>query len=187
MLPNRELGEMFDIRPANPIITVWRQAKKSAVRINGFCQKLRGKEIMLKIIGGIVVASAVLAIGCGGSAPANSNSNKAAANVGTGPVNVDPANMPAGISTAPVQPSANTTPGIPATNVAVPKGATPTPGIPSPEELKKGIKPGTTPTPGIPSPEELKKAMSGKLPANAPPPPAPGDAPMMKSTKKKPQ
>ena len=142
---------------------------------------------MIKIISGIVDASAAFAVGCGGGAPVNSNSNKPAANVGTGPVNVDPANMPAGISTVPVQPSANTTPGISAANTAVPKGATPTPGIPSPEELKKGIKPGATPTPGIPSPEELKKAMSGKLPTNAPLPPPPGDAPMMKSTKKKPQ
>ncbi|HRA40917.1 MAG TPA: hypothetical protein PK108_10195 [Pyrinomonadaceae bacterium] len=148
---------------------------------------------MNKFISGFIIASTVFAVACGGSAPANNSSkannssNTNVANVGSGPVNVDPANMPAGISVEPVKPSADTTPGIPAANTAVPKGATPTPGIPSPAELKKGIKPGVTPTPGIPSAEELKKAMSGKLPVNAPPPPPPGDVPMMKSTKKKPQ
>ncbi|MBK9765959.1 MAG: hypothetical protein IPP63_02460 [Chloracidobacterium sp.] len=82
---------------------------------------------MNKFISGFVIASTVYAVACGGSAPANNSSkannssNTNVANVGSGPVNVDPANMPAGISVEPVKPSADTTPGIPAANTAVPK------------------------------------------------------------------
>ncbi len=141
--------------------------------------------MMLKLLMIITaLAAAAISFGCGGTEPAKSNSNTSASNVGNGPVKIDTANMPEGLSTQPIQPSANTTPGIPATNMVLPKGATPTPGIPSPEELKRGIKPGLTPTPGIPSPAELKKMMQGK-PVNAMPPPGvSNDAPMMKSTNK---
>lgn len=47
--------------------------------------------------------------------------------------------------------------------IALPKGATPTPGIPSEEEIKKQMSPQTKktpPIPGIPSEEELKRQMS---------------------------
>ncbi len=73
--------------------------------------------------------------------------------------------MPAGLSTAPVQPSGNSTPGIPPVIANLPKGATPTPGIPDPATLKKPMKPGVTPTPGIPDAATLRKAM-GQPPTN---------------------
>lgn len=125
----------------------------------------------------IIILSSIFAIGCG-TAPsnvANSNSN--------GPVKLDPANMPAGINTSPVQPSGNSTPGIPPANAvnAVPKGATPTPGIPDPADLNKKPKPGATPTPGIPDQETLKKQL--QRPANVSATPPAGEAPsMMRST-----
>ncbi len=137
----------------------------------------------------IFLTTAALSVGCGGGAPANANtnSNSAVNGIGTGPVKLDPANMPEGINPQPIQPSANTTPGIPATNTVLPKGGTPTPGIPSPEELKRGIKPGVTPTPGIPSPAELKKMMQGKPATSMPTPDPSADTPRMKSSNKLPK
>lgn len=125
---------------------------------------------------------ALFSFGCGSSGPANS-ANTAAAN-SNGPVKMDPANMPEGLNPQQVQPSANSTPGIPPTVTNLPKGATPTPGIPSPEEMKKGLKPGLTPTPGIPSQEELRKAM-GQKPTGTNVPPPPPDQPMMKKNTNK--
>ena len=79
--------------------------------------------------------------------------------------NVDPKNMPPGLSTVPVAPSGNSTPGIPdpkSANVIVPsKGGTPIPGIPA--NPGKPLPKGATPTPGIPDPETLKKQMNGSL------------------------
>jgi hypothetical protein len=43
----------------------------------------------------------------------------------------------------------------------LPKGATPTPGIPDPKLANRMIKPGPTPTPGIPDPETLRRQMRG--------------------------
>gem|GEM_PF-3145683 len=121
----------------------------------------------------VFVASAVAgAVGCGGAATNGSNAAPGTAsnvnsNMGTA-IKVDPANMPEGINTNPIQPSANSTPGIPANVTVLPKGATPTPGIPSDEERKNGMKPGVTPTPGIPSDEERRR-MLGKTPLPASP------------------
>lgn len=132
----------------------------------------------------LMVCSVMFALGCGGTAPANSAVN-ANTNVNAAtPVKLDPANMPPGLSGRPITPPANT-PGIPANGAVIPKGTTPTPGIPSPAELKKPFRPGTTPTPGIPSPEEIRKAL-GKPPTNVntPAPSKENDVPMMKSTKK---
>lgn len=128
--------------------------------------------------------------GCGGSSPANSNSNSNInANGKIAEVQLDPANMPAGISTNPVIVNGANNAQVTAANSKLPKG-TPTPGIPSEAELRKPMKPGATPTPGIPSPEELKKMMSGKPPtgsnANTPPPMMKKNSntpPMMKSNK----
>src|SRR5436305_6896362 len=106
-----------------------------------------------------------------GAAPAVSNSN---VNIGSNTyypntnVNIDPNNLPPGISNGPVLPSGNSTPGIPANPMILPKGATPTPGIPSPAELKKGLKHGVTPTPGIPDAETLRRQMNGLQNINAP-------------------
>lgn len=73
--------------------------------------------------------------------------------------NIDPQNMPPGLSGSQVPPSGNSTPGIPASNAAVPpKGGTPTPGIPA--NAGKPLPKGATPTPGIPDPETLKRQMN---------------------------
>ena len=127
-----------------------------------------------------VVAAALLVLAisfaCGSSGPANSATNSAAAN-SSNTVKMDPANMPEGLSpNLPPASNGSPTPGIPANLGPLPKGATPTPGIPDPATLKKGLKPGLTPTPGIPSPEELRKQM-GMKPANVN---TPTGAPMMK-------
>ena len=92
----------------------------------------------------------------------NANTNVAVANQ---------TNLPAEFSTEPVQPSGNTTPGIPdpANANNFPKGATPTPGIPDPTKMTPVPK-GATPTPGIPDEATLKKQsrtlpMSSDIPA----------------------
>ena len=110
-----------------------------------------------------VLLFTALSFGCSSVTPANSATN-AMANANAA-VKIDPANMPAGLSTAPVQPSGNSTPGIPPVIANLPKGATPTPGIPDPATLKKPMKPGVTPTPGIPDAATLRKAM-GQPPTN---------------------
>ena len=99
-------------------------------------------------------------LACQSAAPPAANTNSA--NVMT---NVDPKNMPPGLSTVPVAPSGNSTPGIPdpkSANVVVPsKGGTPIPGIPA--NPGKPLPKGATPTPGIPDPATLKKQMNGSL------------------------
>lgn len=117
-----------------------------------------------------VVGSVAVIAGCGGGgAPANSSGNNAATNINSNAVspvavNLDPANLPPGLSASPIQQPANI-PGVNAKAVQ-PKGGTPTPGIPSAAEIKKFQKPGTTPTPGIPSPEEIQR-MLGRPATNA--------------------
>lgn len=69
-------------------------------------------------------------------------------------------NLPEGITTSPLPVSGNT-PGIPANATvvnmnALPKGATPIPGI-DPKKANQPMKPGGTPTPGIPDPKNMDK------------------------------
>lgn len=92
---------------------------------------------------------------CGSVETGNTNSNTNTA------VAIDPANIPEGLSTTPLPPSTNSTPGIPPANAvnAVPKGATPTPGIPDEATRNKPFKPGATPTPGIPDQETIRRQM----------------------------
>jgi hypothetical protein len=82
----------------------------------------------------------------------NTNSNANA-------IIVNQSSLPPGFSTSPIQPSGNTTPGIPDPKTInannSPKG-TPTPGIPDPSKLGKNLPKGATPTPGIPDPNTLK-------------------------------
>jgi hypothetical protein len=75
-------------------------------------------------------------------------------------VTLDNANLPAGLSTSPVPITNAQTPGIPANVNAIPKGTTPTPGIPSEAEIKRGMKRGATPTPGIPPEAEMRRQMN---------------------------
>jgi hypothetical protein len=101
-------------------------------------------------------------IACSSETATNANSaNKA--NVVT---NIDPKNMPPGLSGNVITPSGNSTPGIPSQqNInAVTKGATPTPGIPA--DPGKPLPKGATPTPGIPDPATLKKQMNSSSTAS---------------------
>ena len=138
---------------------------------------------MLRSIAVLLGSMIVLAgAGCGSSVPSNANSNSNSnANMA---IRMDPANMPPGLSTSPLPPSASMPPGIPANGTVLPVGKTPTPGIPSAEQIKKGIKSGLTPTPGIPDPATLRKQLG--LPATNVnmPPPSNGSQMMMKSNRK---
>ncbi|MEQ1606469.1 MAG: hypothetical protein ABL999_16535 [Pyrinomonadaceae bacterium] len=130
----------------------------------------------------VLILLICIASGCGGSAgvPAGNSANKNGnlSNVNA-EVNAVPANLPAGISTTPLSPSAN----VPAANGISPKPTT-TPGIPGPAALKKQARPGTTPTPGIPSADEMRKAFAKPATnANTASPPMMKEVPMMKSTK----
>lgn len=86
--------------------------------------------------------------------------------------------LPEGISTSPMPVSGNT-PGIPA-NVtvvnmnAMPKGATPIPGI-DPKKANQPLKPGGTPTPGIPDPKTLQKQLNPPLSSQSDSPTRPAD------------
>ena len=124
----------------------------------------------------------LMAMGCGSTATTNVNANVSTTNVNAA-VKLDPANMPDGLKPEAIQPSGAATPGIPANVTNLPKGATPTPGIPDPATIKKGMKPGATPTPGIPSPEELRKMMG--QPAGNVNKPAQSDQMMMKNNTNK--
>jgi len=139
---------------------------------------------MLKYLVITLVATGALLVACGGSATnsnENGNRNTNANSNANNFVTLDNANLPPGLSAEPITPAANA-PGIPANGATqLPKGTTPTPGIPSPEQLKKGVKPGLTPTPGIPSPEEIKRMMAN--PANIKTAPPGNEVPMMKSMK----
>lgn len=130
---------------------------------------------MIRILAlSILLAAIAIAISCGGASSPVSNSNTASGNV-----KLDNNNLPPGLSSGPVATNAGA-PGIPVVIANMQKGTTPTPGIPSEAELKKGVKKGATPTPGIPSPEELRRQMSGESTPNIPPPNSASDVPMMR-------
>lgn len=144
----------------------------------------------------ILLLTALLAISAGllacGSAEPTSNQNVTNLNSAQAdanrPVNVDPANLPPGFDTKPLQPSANSTPGIPAdgqANLKVDPNVE-IPGIPNAANLNKPMKPGPNPTPGIPDPETLKRQLKEvHKDANVPPPPpnAPGSTGARKQVK----
>ena len=102
-----------------------------------------------------LLAAAVFVFACGSAPVSNTN---VTVNVSS----TNNANIPPEFSMSPIPPSANSTVGIPANGVnTLPKGATPTPGIPDPNVANRKLKPGATPTPGIPDPETLKRQMQG--------------------------
>lgn len=93
----------------------------------------------------LIVAAFISA--CGGTENPNPNSN------------TNQANLPAEFSNKPLAPSGDSTPGIPANpNVSIDPNGTPTPGIPHPANVNK-VPRGTTPTPGIPDEKTLKQQM----------------------------
>lgn len=113
---------------------------------------------------------------CGSVEPQNSN----AANTGT--ANAGPKELPQGMSTSPVPPSGNATPGIPDpknANAVTSNG--PIPGI-DPKNANKPPKPGATPTPGI-DPEAARRQMNQPSTLKGPPPP-PANNPDKKPEKK---
>ncbi|CAN5588876.1 hypothetical protein BH24ACI3_BH24ACI3_05850 [soil metagenome] len=108
-------------------------------------------------------------IGCGKAVDVGTSNS---ANTANAIVTTDANALPPGFSPKPLEPSANSTPGIPPPGQAriTEKGATPTPGIPEPGTGDKRLKPGTTPTPGIPSEEEIRRQMRQPVGnVNAPP------------------
>jgi hypothetical protein len=134
----------------------------------------------------------LMSVGCGSAPEANSNALNV--NVSNSRIqNVDANNLPPGLSASPLAPANNSAPGIPASNAvnSLPKGTTPTPGIPDPSTLGKPAKAGATPTPGIPDPatlkkqmEEIRKQLSNNSNQPQPPPPGAGDGQMMRKQRK---
>lgn len=99
------------------------------------------------------LAPVIINLSCQASNTTNTNTNSNA-------VIVNQANLPPGFSTSPIQPSGNTTPGIPdpkTVNINVVPSGTATPGIPDSANLKKNLPKGATPTPGIPDPKNIKR------------------------------
>lgn len=121
-----------------------------------------------KILFGLIILSAFLAVACGGNEPTNSNvANAVNANSGNAVVITNPANMPEGLSTKPAEPSGNSTPGIPnPKEVNVNAKPANVPGISDANGMLKTLPKGTTPTPGIPSAEQLKKMQERKVDIN---------------------
>ena len=134
----------------------------------------------------------LMSVGCGSGPEANSNASNV--NAGNSRIqNVDANNLPPGLSASPLAAANNSAPGIPAAKAvnSLPKGTTPTPGIPDPSTLGKPAKPGATPTPGIPDSatlkkqmEEIRKQLSSNSNQAQPPPPGAGDGQMMRKTRK---
>ena len=123
----------------------------------------------------------ILLSACGSSPTSNVNSVSNSVSSNANIIKLDPANMPPGLSGSPLP--VNGVPGIPANGGVLPVGKTPTPGIPSAEQLRKGMKPGQTPTPGIPDPATIRKSM-GMPPTNINARPAGNSAPpTMKGSK----
>ena len=113
------------------------------------------KIILFVLIGSLFIVS----MACQSETAPNANS----ANTIT---NIDPKNMPPGLTGSPAAPSGNSTPGIPganSVNVNASAKGTPTPGIPDPKNAGKPLPKGATPTPGIPDPETLKRQANGSL------------------------
>jgi hypothetical protein len=146
---------------------------------------------MLKKVLFVFICAAFLSgIACQPPNGPNANANRA-----NGNVNIDPKNMPAGLSTGPISPSSNTTPGIPdpANANRTGAGGTPTPGIPANNMIGKPLPKGVTPTPGIPDEATRKRMMSQAGNINMQTNPNPnnvptsGDSRMRKVGNKKPQ
>lgn len=116
-----------------------------------------------KTLFGLIISTSLIGLACsGGNETANSNTANANS-IANGVVITNPANMPEGLSTKPVEPSGNATPGIPDPKT-VNANAKPAnvAGISDANGMVKQLPKGATPTPGIPSPDQIKKQMSEK-------------------------
>ena len=122
----------------------------------------------------LAAASSPLLFACGGGAEtspntpnSNSNANRSVARP------LEPNNRPPGLSGERV--TVNSAPGLPASgNANVPANMTP-PGDPRIKIVGKDVKPGATPTPGIPDPETIRRQMQSAQSNLNMPPPAPGN------------
>jgi hypothetical protein len=130
----------------------------------------------IKVIIAILLAL-VGSYGCGASG--TSNSNTSTNTNGPAEIKLDPNNMPPGLSTTPLPMNGPMPPGISLKPVE-PEPGKRIPGIPTAEEIKKGVKIGKTPIPGIDS--EAARRQLGYPPANFNAPPK-GDI-MMKSNRR---
>ena len=122
----------------------------------------------------IAAASSTLFAACGGGTETNSNTANANSNVNRQVAQpLEPNNRPPGLSGERV--AANSGPGIPGPgNANVTANMTP-PGDPRLKIVGKDVKPGATPTPGIPDSETIRRQMeSAGRDSNVPPPPPPG-------------
>lgn len=126
----------------------------------------------------LFVALGVLTLACGSSS--NSTPNSGTNSNGPVEIKVDPNNMPPGLSTTPLPVNGTPPPGISLKPIQ-PEPGKRIPGIPTNEEIKKGVKLGNTPIPGI-DPDAARKAM-GYPSVNANVQPYRGE-PMMKSNRK---
>ena len=109
-----------------------------------------------KLLFALFCLTVSISFGCSSETAPNANSVNGANSTIT---NIDPKNMPPGLSGNVITPSGNSTPGIPnPQNANVAKGTTPTPGIPA--NPGKPLPKGATPTPGIPDPANINRQMN---------------------------
>ena len=150
-------------------------------------QKILMLTALLSVSAGMLACGSAQDTGSnnGNFAVTNLNASQADANR---PVNIDSANLPEGLSTKPIEPSANSTPGIPApgqANLKIDPNAN-IPGIPNAANRNKEVKPSASTTPGIPDAKTLKRQLNEvHKDANVPPPPpnAPGSTGARKKAK----
>jgi hypothetical protein len=119
-----------------------------------------------KFCGFLILTMSAMNFSCKTETTENAGVNtNVAANVAN--VSTSEKDLPPEFSTSPL-PIQGTTPGIPDPNAinSVPKGTTPTPGIPDVKELNKPFKPGKTPTPGIPDEETLRRQLNTPVDPN---------------------
>jgi len=131
------------------------------INILNFCEEGSAMRFSAtKFCGLLILTMIAMNFGCKTKTNENTSVN---ANVTTNVANVSTSEkeLPPGFSASPL-PIQGTTPGIPDPNAvnSVPKGTTPTPGIPDVKELNKPFKPGKTPTPGIPDEETLRRQLN---------------------------
>lgn len=117
-----------------------------------------------KILFGLIIATASFGLACGTTEKQSNSTANSANSAGNGVVTINPANMPEGLSTKPVEPSGNATPGIPdPKSINTNSKPANVPGISDANGMLKQLPKGTTPTPGIPSPDQIKKQMNQKV------------------------
>lgn len=146
------------------------------------------KILMLTAL--LSVSAGIMA--CGSAQDSNPNMNVTNLNASEADanraVNIDPANLPEGLSTKPIDPANHSAPGIPVNgqvNVNIDPNAN-IPGIPNSSDINKPMKPGSKPTPGIPDEETLRRQLK-QVHDNANVPPTSQNAPGSTGARKNPR